>query len=137
MHEDVEYFLAHHGVKGMKWGVRKARAFQKRVDTTKRVATGTASVRDYVSVGLTTSPLSFAYNRGSLQRVAAKRVTRDRNIQAQIDTLSKGKKAAANLLLQYNGLRVKNLNFDTSDPSTFTRKSKGRSNLIDTRTTGA
>lgn len=62
-------YLAHFGVKGMRWGVRRERRLQR----ANRVASGTASKRDRIGFSLTdTSNASVIRNKG-LQGAASVR----------------------------------------------------------------
>jgi hypothetical protein len=51
-HSQIDAYFEHHGVKGMRWGerraTRKTARVQGRIDRTKRIAKGTASTRDRV-----------------------------------------------------------------------------------------
>ena len=70
--ESTDDFLAHYGVKGMKWGVRK----QSQADSLRRVSTGSASTKDKIrSVG-GMSTLDVARGGGSIKRAAAKKADR-------------------------------------------------------------
>jgi hypothetical protein len=43
---EVSDFLAHYGVKGMRWGVRRTKRIQNILDRHQRIAKGTASTKD-------------------------------------------------------------------------------------------
>ena len=129
--EDVHEFLAHVGVKGMKWGVRrqrsavakaKARAknpdrmgnrnnksVQRRVDVLRRVAGGKASKMDIVKqLAFNTTLVELAYEGGSLRGVAAGRLDRAQKSQKKIKA---GKKRTTDLLTRMQGIDVRELNF--------------------------
>lgn len=73
-----ELELFHYGVKGMKWGQRKA---EKR-DSLNRVASGTASGSEKRKAFMDSSGLEMIRAGGSLKKVAARRANK---IQKQID----------------------------------------------------
>ena len=69
---DLEDFLAHYGVKGMKWGVRKA----SQADSLRRVSQGKGSTADKVrSVG-GMSTLDVMRGGGSIKKAAGKKADR-------------------------------------------------------------
>lgn len=92
-------FLAHYGVKGMKWGVRS----QKRLDRLNRVASGTASRREKTQVMLTeTSEVSRIRNKGL--EGAAK--TRADQLKARKERIQKGEGTVRDLLALHGGDRI-------------------------------
>lgn len=96
--------LAHYGVKGMKWGVRKARTgdLNVRASRLERVAAGKGSVRDKV-VSLGGSSLhNLAVNRG-LKNESRRRAA---NYRAQEKRLATGKAKALDVLKAYGTVSV-------------------------------
>ena len=70
---DSDDFLAHYGVKGMKWGVRKRRAgLQERADALNRVAKGKSTTSDKILATNTLSALDIARGRGIKSGAAIK-----------------------------------------------------------------
>lgn len=120
-----EHFLAHYGVKGMKWGERRARKIQSRIDVTRRVAAGTGDKRDRFNVGLNAAfntPLQL--KKHGIQGVAEKRIDRAEDLQHKIAI---GQKKVTNMLLRVNGIKISKVNYDLNDPESFTRSAKGES----------
>jgi len=81
--DEVEEFLAHYGVKGMKWGVRK----QNQLDNYTRVADGKASVTQRLNVYASMSLLEIAVAGGG-KKAAANRAA---GLAAQKARIESGK----------------------------------------------
>lgn len=64
-----EAALAHFGVKGMKWGVRK----QKNLERVQRIAAGKASIADTLRFSANVTIPELVRNKGSLKKAAAGR----------------------------------------------------------------
>lgn len=75
---DVDDFLAHYGVKGMKWGKRK----QRQADTLRRVGSGKSSTADKVRAVGGMSTMDVMRGGGSIKKAATKKADR---IQGKID----------------------------------------------------
>lgn len=99
--------LAHYGVKGMRWGVRKARTgdLNAKASRHERVAAGKGSLRDK-AVTLGGSSLYNLARSGGLKNEAARRA---RNERAQIERLSTGKAKATDILRAYGTVSVYSL----------------------------
>lgn len=96
-HAEIDdYFLEHYGVKGMKWGVRRTRRIQKSIDRTKRIADGTASVKDRV--------LGSAITKKGAQR----QLQRGANNQAK---MLAGKRKTSSLMAKAYGIKVQDLDY--------------------------
>lgn len=96
---EVEDFLAHFGVKGMKWGVRRTARIQKIIDRHERVANGTASTKDRL----------LAANRGVFTARGANRtLQRAANNQAKLNA---GKHKTTAILLKVHGVNYKDLTY--------------------------
>lgn len=129
---ELDEFLSHYGVKGMKWGARRAAAVsratersknpdrvgnrnkaeaQERTDRYRRVASGKGSVSDKISVGVSTaakySALGFALQGGSLKNVARSQLLRDQKLQKKI---TQGKSRINDKLLRAQGIDMRELN---------------------------
>lgn len=102
--EDYEMELLHFGVKGMKWGVKKAYIARVSKNTAHfgRVADGTASKGDKVRTALTT-PFSDMAKGGGLKGGAA-RV--DARVKDHLDRVDKGKKTLEDTLKLVAGVSV-------------------------------
>lgn len=88
--------LAHFGVKGMKWGVRR----QSRLDRVSRVANGTASKLDKARVAYTdVSVASLTRNKG-LRGAAA---SRQRELEGRKQRILKGEATTKDLLALHGG----------------------------------
>jgi hypothetical protein len=99
--------LVHYGVKGMKWGVRKARTgdLNTRASRLERVASGKGSLADKV-VSLGGSSLhNLAVQRG-LKNEAARRAA---NYRGQIERLSTGKAKVSDILKAYGTVSLASL----------------------------
>ena len=130
--EEVHQFLAHVGVKGMKWGVRrqksavakaKARAkkpdrwgnsnnkqTQRKVDVLRRVAGGKGSKIDFIkTVAFNTTLLELAYEGGSVRGVAAGRLDRAQKTQKKI---KEGRARTTDLLNRMSGIDMRELKFN-------------------------
>ena len=78
--EEVEDFLEHYGVKGMKWGTRR----QNRLSRAQRVGSGKGSTKDKLGFALTdTSSIAIA-RRGGLQGAAKARASELKGRKARI-----------------------------------------------------
>ena len=99
--------LVHYGVKGMKWGVRKARTgdLNVRASRNERVAAGKGSLTDKV-VTLGGSSAARLITSGGLKKEAARRAADKR---AQIERLSTGKAKASDVLRAYGTVSVASL----------------------------
>lgn len=78
MDEDVDDFLAHYGVKGMKWGKRK----QSQADSLRRVGSGGGSTSDKVRAIGGLSTMDVMRGGGGIKKAATKKADR---IQGKID----------------------------------------------------
>ncbi len=97
--------LVHYGVKGMKWGVRKAYTgrLNVRASRAERVASGKGTLRDKaVTLGGMT-PYGAIKSRGSLKKDAARRA---KNLRAQEKRLATGKAKTADLLKAYGTFAI-------------------------------
>lgn len=93
--------LAHFGVKGMKWGVRKAYADrqQKTANRYKRVAEGKGSAVDKTRTALEASPHDLVKQRG-LKGAARKMNERQQN---HIDRVRNGNERVRDVLIRLGG----------------------------------
>lgn len=123
--EAIDEYFEHHGVKGQRWGVRRAekRAAsgpdrfgnrnnpqqQRRVDRVKRVASGKASTGDMIKAGLLQIPLADIVAELSVSGGAKRSLERSKRTQNKIMV---GKKNATDILLRANGIDIRELNFN-------------------------
>lgn len=123
--EDVQW-LAHHGVKGQKWGVRRAekraakgpnrlgnrnnKRAQRNIDRVARVASGKGSATDKARAALFDVPLAdIIAEGGSIRGGAANKLDRAQRVQAKID---RGKANATDILNRIGGVDIRELNFE-------------------------
>lgn len=123
--EEIDAVLAHSGVKGMKWGVRRAEAraakgpdrfgnrnneqFQLRLDRMKRVANGTASKTDLVKSTLWDLKPADMLIEGGPRGAAAGQLQRAARTQRRIQA---GKKNTSDILMRIGGVDIRELNYD-------------------------
>lgn len=114
--------LAHYGVKGMRWGVRKARTgdLNAKASRHERVAAGKGSLTDK-AVTLGGSSLYNLARRG-LKGEAARR---GRNERAQIERLATGKAKATDILRAYGTVSVYSLVGSMNKKTDFEFKPQG------------
>lgn len=94
--KDVDAFIEHYGVKGMRWGVRGTRRVQKRLDRANRLLEGKGSVKDHI--------LRPAFTKKGINR----QLQRGADDQAKILA---GKKKVGNAIAVASGVRIKDLNY--------------------------
>lgn len=124
LQEDVD-FLAHFGVKGMKWGVRKDtdsgggapkrdfgsrnnKQVQRRVDKTRKIASGKASLSEKTMAALFNIPVRDIINEQSLRGAAQTALDREQRIQRKI---TEGKKRTTDVIARLNGVNYRDLDF--------------------------
>lgn len=100
MSSETDAFLEHHGVKGMKWGVRRTGNVQKNLDRMNRMAKGKASEADLLR--------AVATNKASNPKDAKKRLERGAAMQKKV---LEGKAFATSILLKASGVRIQDLNY--------------------------
>lgn len=118
------YFLEHHGVKGMKWGVRRAQkraakgpdrfgnrenaTFQRKQDRLKRVARGQASTSDKLIAGLLQVPLNNIIMESSVAGGARRTLEQNQRVQNKINA---GRKNATDMLFRLQGVDLREIDF--------------------------
>jgi hypothetical protein len=105
--------LAHHGVKGMHWGVRKARTgnIDKETARLDRVAGGGGSVRDK-ALALNRAKLTKVVRKGGLRSEAARNSA---DLKAQRARLVAGKATMGDLLKAYGSVSLIDIARSTRD----------------------
>jgi hypothetical protein len=108
--------LAHYGVKGMRWGVKKARTgdLNSHAKVLERVATGTGGKRDKLYAA-TRTPIKGLVKKG-LKGGAAAEAAKSR---AEIKRLATGKATAGDLLRAYGSMTLISLGRATRTKSDF------------------
>lgn len=95
MHDnEVDDFLEHFGVKGMRWGTRR----QKREARISRVASGKGSGRDVARFALTDVSTLSVLRRGGVQGAAAARLSQ---VQRHRETIESGQATVGSALRMY------------------------------------
>lgn len=123
--DEIDAVLEHSGVKGMKWGQRKAEAraakgpdrfgnrnnaqMQRRLDRMKRVANGTASKTDLVKSALLDLTPAEMRIEGGPRGAAAAQLQRAARTQRKIQA---GKKNTSDILMRIGGVDIRELNYD-------------------------
>ncbi len=99
--------LMHYGVKGQRWGVRNVHLekVKKATDKLDRVASGTASTREKLSVAARTSLLDLA-TQGGLKGASAKNSQILKDHAARVEA---GKSTIRDGLLVYGGVSARDL----------------------------
>lgn len=133
--EELNNFLEHFGVKGMKWGVTRQKAAvekakersknpdrlgnrnndkaQKRINRVRRVASGKASKTDKLVASLLKVPIQdLAVAKGNLRE--ASQITLERQKKTQNKIIS-GKKRTTDILYRFSGNDIRELNFSYID----------------------
>lgn len=130
--DEIDDYFEHHGVKGMKWGQRKAQgrvdkanrraenspdrlgnrnnqAFQRKVDRVKRVAGGTASKADKARAFLFDIPPGHIVKEGlSLKGGAQSILDMNKKSQKKIES---GKSHTIDVLNRIGGIDVREIDF--------------------------
>jgi hypothetical protein len=97
--DEIDEYLEHFGVKGMRWGVRR----QRRLERLQRVGAGRGSGRDNAIVGLT-EVSAVSLGRGGGLRGAAR--NRAAELQSRRDRIETGQATARDLLMLRGGDRL-------------------------------
>jgi UDP-N-acetylenolpyruvoylglucosamine reductase len=102
-----EEWLAHFGVRGMKWGVRKKynERQTKKIDSLKRVADGKGTARDKLKALSGSSAAELVANKG-LKNTAKKHAEVR---QAHLDRINKGEAKTSDLVRMYGSMSTVDL----------------------------
>lgn len=105
--------LAHYGVKGMKWGARKARTgdLHVRASRNERVASGKGSLLDKAVTLGGSNTVRLVTSRGFKNEAAR----RGENKRAQIERLATGKATVLDVMKAYGTVSVTSLARATRD----------------------
>jgi hypothetical protein len=100
--------LVHYGIKGMKWGVQKARTgrLNVRASRLERVSTGKGTARDKIVTIAGTNAYGAIKSRGSLKKEATRRAE---NLRGQERRLATGKAKALDIIKAYGSTTVAGL----------------------------
>lgn len=101
--EEIEAVLAHYGVKGMKWGVRRYQRIQKNLDRVGRIRDGTASKKDRLLAA--NNSLTFT------SKQAGKQLERGAKMQAKV---ASGKSFMGKMMFKYEKTLLSELDFHQS-----------------------
>ena len=102
-HSEIDAYFEHAGVKGMKWGQRRTKKAQGRVDKIKIVASGNATRREGANAG-------YRYLRKEKQqRSAQKTLISWKKTQTKVNS---GKSKVSDILLKAGGINIRELNLD-------------------------
>jgi hypothetical protein len=97
--EDAEAFLAHYGVKGMRWGVRR----ENRIQSLERVGAGTASRGEKTRYALTEATGAAMRRNGGLAGSAANKAANMRAVDAR---RARGEGSVADFIKAHGGDRL-------------------------------
>ncbi|AOZ64875.1 hypothetical protein SEA_FRODOSWAGGINS_9 [Streptomyces phage FrodoSwaggins] len=99
--------LKHYGVKGMKWGVRKARTgdLNLRASRLERVADGTATKMEKFATAMNSTAANLVRS-GGLKKEAARRA---KNLRGQEERLATGKAKTSDILKAYGTISISSL----------------------------
>jgi len=122
--EEIDAVLEHSGVKGMKWGVRRAEAraakgpdrfgnrnnerAQRNIDRVSRVASGTASKGDKVKTALFNIPAANILLESGLKGASQAALDRGARMKRQTEA---GKRNVSDILNRMGGFDIRELDY--------------------------
>lgn len=92
-HEEIDAYLEHYGVKGMKWGTRQ----QTRLNASKRVAAGKARDGDKAIVLGKQSTISIIRSGGNIKKMAARDAMK---LEASKERIKSGEATVRDLIIK-------------------------------------
>ena len=102
MDEELDDFLAHYGVKGMKWGVRRAKKKQGTIDSLRRVSKGKGNFEDEATAITKVSGIDLIRGRGVKGAAGIKADRMQRRLDTGQARNAERKKIVAELGKTYN-----------------------------------